>query len=233
MNIEPGLLEKDGLYIYFKNGKILDLSKERIQTLGNQYWKDVSHLSNKLQRNKSLYLECICMIIPSRPECSAMKPLLPILDELESFSSHDNVGALYVDRGIGHYFSTISLQHALKYLSDISLFDHCECTKKFRKYFRGIDPFMETKEAGCRLFMNIYWIEKGDRQLVNQIVKEMQKVFLFSARCCSKRLDNFCRSDALMNAYVISHGILFTLSMDIDRILNDYFDSSSPNTCSI
>jgi len=92
---------------------------------------------------------------------------------------------------------------------------------------------MMTKEAGCRLFMNIYWIEKGDRNRVDQIVKEMQKVFLFSAKCCSKRLDNVCRSDALMNAFVISQGALFTLSMDIDQILNDYFDSSLPNTLSI
>ncbi len=226
MNIEPGLMEKDGLYIFFDNGKMLDLSKERIQYLGNKLWDDASQLSENLQENKGLYLEYICMGTPLRVDCMAMKPLLPILEDLEPFNSHDLVAVVYVNNGNARYIPSISLQHALKYLSNISLFDHCGRIERYRKYFRGIDPFMETKEAGCRLFMNVYWLERGDRERVDHVIKDIQKAILFSAKCCSRRLVNFCRSDALINAYVISQGALFALSMDIDLILNEYFDSS-------
>lgn len=225
MKIEAEMLEKDGMYIFFNNGQILDLSKDRIQALGRAGGDGTDRRLESSGERTSIYRDFMGKC--SKVNCSAVKPLLPILEELALVNAQDVVGAVYVNNRVAQYAPGVSLQQALKYLSDMSLFEYCSKARGYQKYFQGIDPFMGAKEAGARLFMNIYWLEGGEREKVDQTIKEIQRAILFSARCCSTRLDNVCRSDALMNAYVISQGALFTLSMDIEQILSEYFASSS------
>jgi hypothetical protein len=39
MELTPELCKKDGMYLFFPDGGMMDFSKERIQRLADEYWK--------------------------------------------------------------------------------------------------------------------------------------------------------------------------------------------------
>ncbi len=215
--------KKDGMYL-FSDGNCIDFSKERIKALGDEYWSDTNKLPEHIRENDDFKTCTVCPYRGQKVFCTAMKPLLPFLEQMDIFKSHDAVAVVYVRNGQIRYIPAATMQHALKYVTNMALLEYCEDAKAYHKYFRGIDPFMNTEEAGCRLFMNIFWLQNGDRAKVGEILKEMHRTILVTAKSCVKRLNLICQNDAFMNAFILSEGLLAALSMDPDDMLKEYFD---------
>jgi hypothetical protein len=224
MDIKFEACQKDGIYLFFSDGTSIDFSKERIKALGDDYWSDPEKLPKAVREHEDFKTCSVCPYRGQNVFCSAMKPLLPFLEEMERFESHSTVAAVHVRSGQIRYIPATSMQHALKYVTSMALLEYCEDAKVHYKYFRGIDPFMSTKEAGCRLFMNIFWLHQGDRPKVEETLKEIHHSMLVTAKNCVKRLNLMCKSDVFMNAFILSEGFLAVLSMDPDDLLKEYFD---------
>ena len=225
MKIDVNLCKKEGMYFFFPDGRVMDFSKERIQRLADEYWNDPAKLPDNIRNHEAFKTCSVCPYQGQKVFCSAMKPLLPFLGEMEAFASHSIVAAVYVRCGQVRYVPTIALQYALGYVTNMALLEYCEDAKAYHKYFRGIDPLMSMKEAAARLFMNVFWLENGDRVAVARTIREMYRTILVTTKSCVSRLNLMCRSDAFMNAYIVNEGLLWVLSSDMEGLLREYFES--------
>jgi len=54
------------------------------------------------------------------------------------------------------------MQDALKYVSILSLLRYNLVLQKHWKYYYGIIPIMRGKEVATRVYLNIYWLHKGN-----------------------------------------------------------------------
>ena len=77
------------MYLYCANGAVLDLSKERVLRLTDEYWNDPEKLPDSIRRHKALKTCDVCPFKGQDIFCSVMKPLLPFLEDMEKFHSYD------------------------------------------------------------------------------------------------------------------------------------------------
>ena len=206
----------------FGDGEVLDLSKDRVKEIADEYWNDPSKLPAHIKEHEDFKTCSVCPYRGQAVFCSAMKPLLPFLEAMEKFTSCDKVTATYIKGGVS-YTSEIPVQNALQYVTNMALFEYCEDAKKYHKYFKGILPFMDSNEAACRIFLNIFWLAKGGRWRTNRIIDEMKRTITVTSKSCVKRLNLMCKSDAFMNAYVKTQIVTEMLSFKVDTTLAKYF----------
>lgn len=232
MNIDVENYRKEGLYLHFENGYFLDLSRERVLELAEDYWNDPKKLSLEIKEHEHFKT---CSVCPYRGEnvmCSALKPILPFLEEMEKFISCDRVNAIYVDKNHAAHVSSTSLQEALQYVTNMGVFEYCEDTKQYRPYFRGIMPLMSVNDSAALILLNMFWLSGGDKEKVLIKAKDISKAVLTTSRSCIQRIRLVCKSDAFINAYTCTHTLSEVFSRHMDRILNDYFktpeNSSKP-----
>ncbi len=155
--------------------------------------------------------------------CSAMKPLLPFLEDVERFSSFDRVTAVYVNRHGVISISETSLQTALHYVTNIALMEHCEDAKQFKQYFRGVEPFMSIDDAVAKIFLNIFWLHDGDKVKVTAAIEDLRTHLTTTAGSCIKRLRVMCKSDAFVNAYIKTQVYGALLAVNPRDAVNKYF----------
>lgn len=219
----------EGMYLQFENGFFLDLSKERIQHLADEYWNNPQKIPVEIRENENFKTCPVCPYRGQNVLCSAIKPLLPFLEVMDNFLSCDKVTAVYVDhQGVIHVSNT-SLQNALQYVTNMALFEYCEDAKEYHPYFKGIMPFMSIKEAVAVVHLNLYWLQKGDVAKITEIIKEMRAAVVVTSRSCVQRLQLVCKSDPFLNAYVRTHTFSEMLSMDMENALDGYFSKSKLN----
>lgn len=223
MEIKTEVYKKQGMYLLFTNGDTLDFSKENIKQLADEYWNNPLKLPSQIRENKIFKT---CTVCPYRGQdvfCSAMKPLLPFLEKVENFVSYDKVTVIFIKDKDIMYVSDTTMQDALQYVTNMSIFEYCEDVKQYHKYFQGVIPLMDLKEAVSRIFMNIYWLNRGDSEIVNKIIDELNDHITVTSKSCVDRLNLMCKSDVFQNAYVKTHTLAMMLSFDINDTLEQYF----------
>jgi hypothetical protein len=219
-----GMHKQEGMYLYSVDGVLLDLSKERVVRLTQEYWNDPAKLPLHIRQNDAFKACSVCPLKDQEVFCSTLKPLLPFLEDTERFNSYDKVTAIYVKKEGLAYISETTMQDALQYVTNMSIFEYCEGAKKYHRYFRGIEPFMNMNESRSRLLLNIYWLYHGDREKVRSAIDEMQQVITVISKNAVARLNIMCKSDAFSNAYVKAHNtVAFLPFIDIEVTLEDYF----------
>ena len=223
MEIKTGNYEKEGLYILCNNGDFLDFSKERIKQLGDEYWNNPSKIPPHIRENDDFKTCTVCPYRGQNVFCSAMKPLLPFIGNMDKFVSYNDVTAIYVNQNGLIHVSDTTIQDALQYVTNMALFEYCEDAKGYRKYWKGITPLIKLKEAACQIFLNIYWLNKGNREKVNETIEEMRDAITYTTTSCVKRLNVMCKSDAFTNAFVKTQLYAEVLFMDIDDKLEKYY----------
>ena len=223
MLIDIDHYNKEGMYLNFADGRLLDLSKENVHRLADEYWNNPSKLPPHVRQDDAFKTCSVCPFKGQSVFCSAIKPLLPFLEEMDRFNSYDNVTAVYVKRkGLVDVCET-NMQNALQYVTNMATFEYCEDAKQYRIYFQGIEPFMGMKEALSRLFLNIYWLNKGDWKKVYTVIEEMRYAVTVISKNCVERLNLMCNSDAFVNAYVKTHILADMLGVNFDETLEKYF----------
>lgn len=216
--------KQEGMYLYSVDGALLDLSKERVLRLTQEYWHDPAKLPLHMRQDDAFKACSVCPFKDQDVFCSTLKPLLPFLEDMERFKSYDKVTAIYVKKeGLASVKET-TMQDALQYVTNMSIFEYCEGAKQYRRYFKGIEPFMEVNESRSRLFLNIYWLSNGDRGKARSAMEEMRQVITVISKNAVARLNVMCKSDAFSNAYVKAHSLVSILPIiDIDVTLAQYF----------
>ncbi|HLH54917.1 MAG TPA: hypothetical protein VKY92_15005 [Verrucomicrobiae bacterium] len=221
--IDLNALKKEGLYLFFENGRFMDFSKERIKQLADEYWRSPDKLPEAVRRDENFKT---CNVCPYRGQdvmCSAMKPLLPFLEELDAFMSFNQVLAVCVSKDGMLYASRTTLQRALQYISNMALFEYCEDAKQYRAYFKGIHPFMEMDEAVAVTFLNLYWLYAGDRGKIAARLNQIGDAVKVTSVSCINRLRTMCHSDAFINSYIITHTFADAFS-SIEEIMDQYYN---------
>lgn len=219
-----GMHKQEGMYLYTVDGMLLNLSKERVLRLTQEYWNDPAKLPLHIRQNAAFKACPVCPFKDGDVFCSTLKPLLPFLEDMERFNSYDKVTAIYVKKEGLAYVKETTMQDALQYVTNMSVFEYCEGAKQYHKYFRGIEPFMDVNESRSRLFLNIYWLCNGDRVKARQAIDEMRQVITIISKNAVARLNIMCKSDAFSNAYVKAHNVVAVLPIiDIDVTLAKYF----------
>jgi hypothetical protein len=210
MKIDNNLYRDEGMYVHCENGTVFDFSLNNIEILANEYWNNPDKLSNEI-RNDALFKTCsVCPYRGQDVLCSAVKPLLPFLENLNDFKSFDPVTVVFRDSNGVVSIKDTDMQNALQYLTNMSVFQYCEDMKRYREYYFGIIPLRSTQENVQTLLLNIFWKSDGDREKTRSTIKELQKAIDITTRNCIERINLICRSDAFKNAYVKTH-ILGTL----------------------
>jgi len=216
--------QKEGIYLQFPDGSSMDFSKERIKQLADEYWNNPVKIPPHIREQENFKTCEVCPYKGQNVFCSAMKPLLPFLEEMEKFTSYDKVMVVYIAKeGILHASET-TMQGAMQYVANMALFEYCEDTKQYKKYFTGITPLMDSKKAMCKIFLNIYWLSKGNSEKAKKILDDLNRDVTCTATSCVKRLNTICKSDVFMNAYVKTQTITDILSMSFETLLEKYFN---------
>lgn len=225
MELRTEAYPNEGMYLRFVNGDTLDLSVARIRKLADEYWNNPAKLSPQIRNSVDFKTCSICPYRGQNVFCSALKPILPFLERLEQFSSYDKVTAIYRTKDNVLCCADTVLQKALQFVTSMALFEYCEDAKQYHIYFKGVTPFMGWKESAIRIFLNIYWVHRGDEAKVKLTVKEMCAHVNITTTSCVKRLNAMCESDSFINAYVETHGFSTVLEQNIEALVERYFRS--------
>jgi hypothetical protein len=118
-----------------------------------------------------------------------------------------------------------SLQEVLKYVSLLSLTRYCRINRKYWKYFFGVRALSSPKQVVSQIYLNFYWIHKGNddeiRREIHTFVQEIGR----SARSLVQRLRLICENDAFLNAFVNAQIATEFLEIDVGTTLQRAFET--------
>lgn len=220
-----------GLYLILKDSTRLVLTKENIEKITKEYWSDPDKIPDKVKKAVDFQRCSFCPLKNKDDFCDALRPVLPLLDVVDNFVSYDKVTAVYKseEKGILHISST-TMQNALRYVSILSLMGHCQIGHKYWKYYMGIVPIQRSGEIVNRLYLNIYWLHKGDQEVINKIISDFYEEITAATKNQVRRLKLICKNDAFLNAFVNTQLISDVLHVDRDTgIKNKFFSHEMLN----
>lgn len=216
--------DKDGLYILIDDQKRYLLDKESVHRFAQEFLEDPEKVPPEIK--KSVDFER-CVVCPKRDEpgyCHAIMPALPLLDLSDRYLSYDRVTVVSKTRMFDQtdpvlQVTVTTMQHALKYVSILSLMYYCEVGHKYWKFFSWIAPLSSVEEIAARFYLNVYWMSGGDQKEVDRIIREFHEEILITSQCQIKRLRLICKSDSFLNAYVLAQMITELLDLMGENLL--------------
>jgi hypothetical protein len=203
LNLRLSDFEKEGLYLLFPDSTKLELTKENIEKVTDRYWQDLAKIPE--DKRKAIDFQK-CYFCPHKNEediCDSIRPMLPFLDIVDKYLSYDNVIAVYKgnEDKLVHVRAT-TMQDALKYVSILSLLRYNLVLQKYWKYYYGIIPIMGGREVATRVYLNMYWLHKGNLEEIKEMIKRFGEELRVSSTNQVKRLNLVCKNDAFVNAFV-------------------------------
>ena len=213
-----------GLYLIFEDSSRLELTEEKMNLLTDQFWDDETKLSSSI-KEASDFQKCVFCPVKNEPGiCPAIRPVLPYLEILDKYSSFDDVIAVFRgdDDSILHLANT-TMQQGLKYVSINSLLHHCANNQKYFNYFFGINPIVKAKEIASRLYLNMYWVHRGNMDEVKKFIAQIDKDLRITTRNQLKRVQLIAKNDAFVNALYDTQMITEFLSLGMERTLEEAF----------
>jgi hypothetical protein len=194
---------REGLYLLFPDSTTLELTKENIERVTDLYWRDPTKIPE--DKRKAIEFQK-CYFCPHRNQediCDSIRPVLPFLDIVDKYVSYDKVIAIYKgnEDKLIHVRAT-TMQDALKYVSILSLLRYNLVLQKYWKYYYGIIPIMSGREVASRVYLNMYWLHKGNLEEIREMNKRFGEELRVSSANQVKRLNLVCKNDAFMNAFV-------------------------------
>jgi len=215
-----------GLYLILKDSTKIVLTREHIENTAKEYWNKPDKISPKVKSAVEFQRCPFCPLKGKDDFCDAIRPVLPFLEIIDKYVSFDEVAAIYKedDNKLLHVGNT-TMQEALKYVSVISLMQYCQIGRKYWKYYMGIMPLKGGKEATMRMYLNMHWLHKGNKEEINKMVN----IFIEQLRITSQnqvtRMNLICKNDVFMNAFVNTQIATEFLSMDIEKTAAKAFEA--------
>jgi hypothetical protein len=203
VNLRMSDFEKEGLYLLFPDSTKLELTKENIGKVTQTYWQDFTKIPED-KRKAAEFQKCyFCPHRDKEDICDSIRPVLPFLDIVDNYVSYDEVIAAYKgnEDKLIHIRAT-TMQDALKYVSTLSLLRYNLVLQKYWRYYYGVIPIMSGKEIATRVYLNMYWLHKGNAEEIKETIKRFGEELRVSSANQVKRLNLVCKNDAFMNAFV-------------------------------
>ncbi|MGD0918426.1 MAG: hypothetical protein ABSB22_18410 [Thermodesulfobacteriota bacterium] len=216
--------EKEGLYLLFPDSTKLELTKENIEKVTDRYWQDLTKIPED-KRKAIEFQKCyFCPHKNNEDICDSIRPMLPFLDIVDRYVSYDKVMAVYkgTEEKLVHIRAT-TMQDALKYVSILSLLRYNLVLQKYWKYYNGIIPIMGGKEVATRVYLNMYWLHKGNLEEIKEMIRRFGEELRVSSTNQVKRLNLVCKNDAFMNAFVNTQ-LVTQFLINIEDILTKSFN---------
>jgi len=223
--------KEEGLYLILPDATRLELTRDNIEEVTKRYWEEPDKIPQRVRQAIDFQRCPFCPLKSHKDICDAIRPILPFLDIVDRYISFDKVEAIYkgTEKGIIHASYT-SMQEALKYVSILSLTNYCKAGRKYFNYYYGIIPFTSGKDLACRMYLNMYWLHKGDKDEINKIISKFIEELRITSDNQVKRLNLICKNDAFMNAFVSTQVATEFLSMDIEKTLEKAFEEFGKST---
>ena len=224
VNLRLSDFEKEGLYLLFPDSTKLELTKENIEKVTDSYWQDLTKIPE--DKRKAIGFQK-CYFCPHKNKediCDSIRPVLPFLDIIDKYVSYDKVIAVYKgnEDKLVHVRAT-TMQDALKYVSILSLLRYNLVLQKYWKYYYGIIPIMRGKEVATRVYLNMYWLHKGNLEEIKEMIRRFGEELRVSSANQVRRLNLVCKNDAFVNAFVNTQ-LVTQFLINIEDILTKSFD---------
>jgi len=224
INLTLSDFEKEGLYLLFPDSTKLELTKENIEKVTDSYWQDLTKIPE--DKRKAIEFQK-CYFCPHKNKediCDSIRPVLPFLDIIDKYVSYDKVIAVYKgnEDKLVHVRAT-TMQDALKYVSILSLLRYNLVLQKYWKYYYGIIPIMGGREVATRVYLNMYWLHKGNLGEIKEMIKRFGEELKVSSTNQVRRLNLVCKNDAFMNAFVNTQ-LVTQFLINIEDILTKSFN---------
>lgn len=218
----PDDFSEEGLYLFFPDGTKLDLTKGNIEAASEAFWRDTSKISPEMKKAIDFQKCSFCPRKSKEDICDAIRPVLPFLERVEQYLSYDQVTAVYKTGhdGMIHVRKT-SMQKAFQYISFLSLLRYNMVLRKYWKYYYGIIPLMSGEEVAVRVYLNMYWQHRGNKEDISRVISSFSEELRVSSDNQIKRLNLITKSDVLMNAFANTQAVSEFLSMDIEKTVQD------------
>lgn len=226
MNFEMTDFSNKGLYLAFGDSNIMDLSRNAIDALAEQYWHDPEKLPEQTKGMEDFRACSICPRKDAHDLCQTLKPVLPILANLDSFVSYDMVDAVYRDEDELLHIARSTMANALQYVSMLGLTEYCATGRKYRKYYDGIIPIAGMEESIKRIYLNIYWLHKGNMPEIKEVIKQFNEEITLITGKVIKRLGLICKSDAFLNAFYNAQVGTELLTLNMEELMQKTFTES-------
>lgn len=214
--------EDKGLYIIFNPKNILSLTDKIIHDTAENFLSDSSKISNEVKNN---LLFQRCNHCPKRQEktlCDSLRTILPFMDTIDKYKSYDKILILY--RGNEkqlYYLSDTTMQVAFQYTAILTLTQYCQFGIRYKTYFYGVVPVMSAPEVAKRIYLNAYFLHKGNEKEINSFIKEFSDGVLISSTRQVERLRLICKNDIFMNSFVTMQMVTQFLTLDIAKEINE------------
>ena len=211
-----------GLYLRFADGQSLALTRTWIDEESRAALSDAGRIAPAVKEAAAFQLCDICPKHGSGETCHAIRPVLAGWEVLDRYMSHHAVTAAYYDHETGTTITCqTTMQRALQFISILMLLFYCEVGQKFRRYYFGVHPLMPTDEVVARVFLNMFWACGGDMDRTRALIDEFDEEIATTTRCQLDRIRLFCRSDAIVNALILTQIASEFLAMNAEDILRD------------
>ncbi|HMK75123.1 MAG TPA: hypothetical protein VK568_02950 [Thermodesulfobacteriota bacterium] len=218
--------EKEGLYLLFPDSTRLELTKENIERVADRYWQDPTKIPE--DKRKAIEFQK-CYFCPHKNKediCDSIRPILPFLDIVDRYVSYDKITAVYKgsEERLVHIRAT-TMQDALKYVSILSLLRYNLVLQKYWKYYYDIIPIMGGREVATRVYLNMYWLHKGNLEEMKEMLRRFGEELRVSSTNQVKRLNLVCKNDAFVNAFVNTQLVTqFLINMEdiLTKSFNDF-----------
>jgi hypothetical protein len=217
--------EKPGLYLTFEDSSQIVLTRGNIEKTTEEYWKDPDKIPPDVRKAAEFQRCGFCPLKGTETFCDALRPILPLLSVIDDYHSFDKVTAIYTgdEKGLYHVSDT-TMQRALRDISNLSLMEYCQVGRKYHKYYYGIIPVMETEQIANSLYLNMYWIHRGDEQKIDKLIFQMNKEITMTTENQMRRLRLICKSDAFLNAFILTHLVTDVLFENKDTKLREQLE---------
>jgi len=216
--------EKEGLYLLFPDSTRLELTKENIEKVTESYWHDLAKIPEDMRKAIDFQKCYFCPHKNQEDICDSIRPMLPFLDVVDQYMSYDKVIAVYKgneDRLV--HVKETTMQDALKYVSILSLLRYNLVLRKYWKYYYGIIPITGGREVAVRVYLNMYWLHKGNLEEIKGMIKRFGEELRVSSTNQVKRLNLVCKNDAFVNAFVNTQ-LVTQFLVNIEGILTKSFE---------
>ncbi|MFH1653373.1 MAG: hypothetical protein ABIE74_04880 [Pseudomonadota bacterium] len=211
--------KEDGLYLLTKD-KRLEFTNTKIKGLADEFWNNSAKLSADIKEATEFKRCDFCPLNETGNMCDAIRPTLPLIDQLGGYNSFDQVTAIYKEVGKKElHIADTDMQNALRYISILSLTQYCQKAKMFYRYFKGVIPIMDSDDVAKQIYMNIYWINRGEEKLIQSELDKFKKVLFITTQNQNNRLDIIMKEDSLKNAFAIVHIVSELLSMNAENLI--------------
>lgn len=203
-NLQTNSSKEEGLYLIFPEGKFISITPQKIEEYFQAFLRDPSLFPPSVREAEDLNL---CEHCPSRLKgetfCGGLKPVLPFLNEVDTYMSYDKVTAVLktTDPSFLSIVDT-DMQNALKYVSILGLMYYCKTNSRYWKNFFGVNPLENAKQIISQVYLNFFWLNAGDEDKIREDIKAFRSEITSSTQCLVKRLRIICKNDVFLNAFV-------------------------------